>query len=79
MNAKTYLNTPVKSCQTCIYCESSESGVFFDHCKRWQLYCSLAVSPHWGRCGNELKEWRPKPPPVPARSLRQWFHDTFLK
>lgn len=74
MITNTYLNSPARSCNTCIHRRASDTGEAFDHCRRFKQYCAHAIS--WqDYCGKDLKEWRPKPPTPPRRSLRQWLAD----
>ncbi len=72
MNTTTYLNTPVKSCYTCVHRKADELGERFDFCRRFQGYCEINLR----RC--ELREWRPVPPKPVRRSLRQWLCDLFI-
>jgi hypothetical protein len=85
-----YLNSPVKCCDTCAHQRPADwastvaSAREHAKCARFLEYCSLAVK--WpDHCSLDLREWRPvvptgrpKPPAGAHRSLRQWFHDTFL-
>ncbi len=78
MTAQTYLNSPVRSCATCIHNRPDTNlpdWPKFDYCQRWHSYSDISMRNY---CGTDLREWRPIPPHPPRRSLRQWFHDTFL-
>ena len=77
MSQQTYLNSPVRSCHTCVHRNPSELSEDFDHCRRWKVSCNLAV--HWSdHCGRELRDWRLAPPKPPRRSLRRWLYDTLF-
>jgi hypothetical protein len=78
VSQQTYLNSPVRSCHTCVHRKANTvSGESFDHCRRWKTFCELAV--RWSdHCGHELREWRLAPPKPPRRSLRRWLYDTLF-
>ena len=68
----------VRSCFTCAHRAADRLGEQFDHCRRWQCYCTTAIR---FNCGKDLVDWRRKPPePVkpPRRSLRRWLYDLLL-
>lgn len=72
------MSDQIRNCRTCAHCVPHENGrEGYDHCRRFQLFCSNAVT--FGKlCGRDLKEWTPKtalPPPPPRRSLRRWLYD----
>ena len=71
---------PIKNCQTCAHNTPSTSGLgeSFDHCRRFQAYCSCAFHQCWDNRQHELTEWQakpPSPPRKPRRSLRRWLWD----
>jgi hypothetical protein len=60
-NATAYLNAPVRNCQTCVHCDYAWPSHNYDHCMRWQFYCTIAAtSPRM--CEGSLTEWRQRPP-----------------
>ncbi len=70
------MSNPIKSCETCAFFRPDDVGPTFSYCTRFQTYTSLAM---WEiKCGSEPRGWIAKPTPPPRRSLRKWFHDTFL-
>lgn len=77
MKQTQYLNSPVRTCVTCVhrvpdgYLSDHER---FDHCRKYQQYCSVAVM-FEDDCGVNRRSWQQKPPPKPRRSLRQWLYD----
>lgn len=71
MLTETYHNSPIKNCRTYVHCVKDGSLPTYDHCSRFSLYCTNAVS---FKCGLNLSGWQPKPP---RRSLRQFLHDVF--
>lgn len=74
MSTQTYLNSPVRSCRTCVHREASKLNPAFDRCGRWQVYCSTAVG-FSNLCGDSLAQWRSASPKPPRRSLRRWLYD----
>lgn len=78
MQTAQYHNAPLRNCTTCAHWAKSSNGEVFDKCRRFQTYTAFALHDTWkgeSTCGGELREWRPKPPPRPRRSLRQWLYD----
>lgn len=71
MTSKTYANSPVKSCKTCVHYRADSLGPVWGDCMRWQCMTMTAVRVATA-CGPQLRDWRQKPP---SRSLRQWFYD----
>lgn len=73
---ETYLNSPLKCCQTCAYrLDGKRGNGDYDKCIRFHFSCPTAVTYF---CTSELTEWRPVPPKPPRRSLRQWLYDLLL-
>lgn len=76
MNTQTYANSPLKSCDTCIY----QVGFCGDNkrCSRCGFFCEVQrmfASAHDSQCDANFSGWRPHPK---RRSLRAWLYDTFL-
>lgn len=67
------LNREVKNCTTCVHCKVRLNEQF-NHCRRYQTYCEIAID-----FDCKLKDWQPKPTRPPRRSFRQWIYDTFWK
>lgn len=81
MSTTTYANSPVKSCSTCVHCVTDRYGSMFDKCDRFRMNCEFALNDKFAghqTCGTNLREWRPKPPAPPKRSLRQWLYDLLI-
>ena len=74
----------IKNCSTCAHqlkgdYDSDVSKEAYAKCLKFQEYCSIAVQ--FNNCKLEV-DWQEKPappPPVPRRSLRKWFIDTFWR
>lgn len=73
MKTTDYLNSPVKSCKNCAYCDKEVLGI--DTCTKYGFLCSTMrkmATDKFSLCDEDFSGWRQRPK---RRSLRRWLAD----